>query len=287
MTTTWEQVTNTAKLISLPDIYLQLKAVLDNPDYAMTDVAVVISHDPALTARLLRLVNSSYFGLATRIDTVSHAINMLGTQQVHDLVLATSVAETFKDMSSDVMDMRLFWSHSVCCAVTARMLAYACNVLDSERLFVAGLLADIGHLVMYQSIPDLSQQSIARAEKNGRPLYLVERSLIGLDYARVGGALMRRWGLPKSLWESTEFHVEPGRATEYPIQTAIIHIATTLTAAAESSEEPDARMSEVDTTAWDVTELTPEQCIAVQKEVGRKVDSVINLFFPPKRAAHA
>ena len=135
MITAWEQVTTQTKLISLPDIYIQLKAVLDDPNYALADIEAVIEKDPAITARLLRMVNSAYFGLAVEISTVNRAINLLGTQQIHDLVLATSVSETFTGIPDDIMNMQQFWRHSVFCAAASRVLAAACNVLDSDRLF--------------------------------------------------------------------------------------------------------------------------------------------------------
>ena len=169
MSTIWEQVTAGAKLISLPDIYLRLRSVLDDPDFSMSEVADVISRDPGMTARLLRLVNSAYFGLAAKIETVTRATSLLGTQQVHDLVLATSVADTFEGMSSEVMDMQRFWRRSIHCGILSRQLANKCNVLDSERLFVAGLLRDIGHLVMYQTIPLQSQQAMEQSARTARP----------------------------------------------------------------------------------------------------------------------
>ena len=95
MSTIWEQISAHAKLVSLPEIYLRLRDVLDDPDSNLADVADVVGNDPAMTAHVLRLVNSAYFGLATEVDTLSHAVSMLGTQEVHDLVLAVSVAESF------------------------------------------------------------------------------------------------------------------------------------------------------------------------------------------------
>ncbi|MDX2481745.1 MAG: HDOD domain-containing protein, partial [Desulfuromusa sp.] len=101
MSAALQDVINATKLFSLPDVYLRLKNILDDQDFAMAEVAVVISHDPAITLRLLRIVNSSLYGFVQKIDTVSRAIILVGVQQVHDIVLATSVAETFKGMSRE------------------------------------------------------------------------------------------------------------------------------------------------------------------------------------------
>lgn len=285
MSTIWEQVTAGAKLISLPDIYLRLRSVLDDPDFSMSEVADVISRDPGMTARLLRLVNSAYFGLAAKIETVTRATSLLGTQQVHDLVLATSVADTFEGMSSEVMDMQRFWRRSIHCGILSRQLANKCNVLDSERLFVAGLLRDIGHLVMYQTIPLQSQQAMEQSARTARPLFEVEQEIIGLDYARVGGALMRQWDLPRSLVQATEFHIEPGRAGENALETAIVHLATLMAESTDAGEQPEIRLVRADEAAWKTTGLSVQQCIGCLAEADGQIDQIMHLFFPEKKRA--
>ena len=186
MSTLVERISQRAKLVSLPDIYLRLKAVLDDPNSNLADVADVVGTDPAMTARVLRLVNSAYFGLATEIATVSRAISLLGSQEVHDLVLTVSVAESFDGMSNEVMDMSSFWRRSVVCAITGRELASMCNVLDSERLFVAGLLRDIGHLFIYQATPQKAQQAIQRIGRD-RGIPLVEAARYAVQAGEISG----------------------------------------------------------------------------------------------------
>ncbi|MCB1758311.1 MAG: HDOD domain-containing protein [Gammaproteobacteria bacterium] len=285
MSTVWEQVTAGAKLVSLPDLYIRLRAVLDDPDFAMADVAQVIGTDPGMTTRLLRIVNSAFFGLSANIETVTRATSLLGTQQVHDLVLATSVAETFQGVSSDQIDMAEFWRRSVRCGVVARLLAESCNVLDSERLFVAGLLREIGHLIMYQTVPELALAAMRQAEERDQPLFEAERDLIGLDYARVGGMLMRQWNLPKPLIHATEFHTEPARATENSLETSIIHLAAAMTDSADGGDKADNWPSRVDAVAWDVTSLKVAQCVECMERAEVQFDRVMELIFPqPGRA---
>ncbi|MCU7931414.1 MAG: HDOD domain-containing protein [Candidatus Thiodiazotropha sp. (ex Codakia rugifera)] len=287
MPTIWEKVTENAKLISLPDVYLRLKSVIDDPDFAMSDIADVISQDPAMTARLLRLVNSAYFGFASKIDTVNRAVGMLGSQQVHDLVLAASVAQRFEGMSNQVMDMERFWLRSVTRAIACRELAVMCNMLDGERVFVAGLLSDIGHLIMYQSVPDAAQQALQQAEQQDAPLFKVERVMLGIDYAKVGGALMRQWNLPRSLWEPTEFHVEPGVALEFPMITSLVHIAVMIADGMESEAGFESVLKKVDQHAWQTTGLHLEQCIDMPERVGGQLNAVMNLIFPNQQKIYA
>lgn len=282
-----EKVTANAKLISLPDVYLRLKAVLEKQDYSMGEVADVISHDPAMTARLLRLVNSAYFGLAAKIDTVNRAVSLLGTQQVHDLVLAVSVADSFDGLSNQVMDMRRFWRNSVSCAIASKELAARCNVLDSERLFVAGLLRDIGHLILFQTVPSQIQQAMQHARKQGVPLYRVERLLLGIDYAKLGGTLMQQWQLPKSLWEPTECHVEPALAEEFPLIASLLHIAAVITDAVDEERDVSACVDRLNPIVWHNTGLTAAQCEDIPERVEKQFASVINLIFPAQAMARA
>lgn len=280
MTTTWEKVSSNARLISLPEVYLRLRETLDQADFSMRDVASVVSKDPGLTARLLRLVNSPYFGLASTVDTVFRAVNVLGTKQVYDLTLATSVTQSFEGMSNEVMDMSIFWRKSVFCGLASTLLAKQCNVLNCERLFVAGLLRDLGHLIMYQSLPDLSQQAIRQAHEKGVSLYLMERELIGIDYARIGGILMRQWQLPASLRESTEFHIEPGRSLDFRLETSIVHIAALLTEAMMSDDDFGSGVLQPHPDTLAITGLSIEQCSEIQNAAEIDVDGMLRAILP-------
>ena len=225
MPTLWERVTRDAKLISLPEAYLRLKGIIERPDYTLQQVAEAIGHDPALTTRVLRLVNSPYFGLAKPIDNIPRAVNLLGSQQIHDLALATAIAHSFNGIDPKRHDMAGFWRGSAYRGLVAQQLGRVCGVPGAERLFVAGLLSDLGHLILYQSIPREALHAERLAQERSRPLVEVEREVLGLDYARVGATLMRQWRLPETLIETTEYHPEPLRAQRDPLGTSAVHVA--------------------------------------------------------------
>jgi HD-like signal output (HDOD) protein len=276
----WRDVIKGAKLISLPDVYLRLKSILDDPDFAMAEVAVVISQDPAITLRLLSLVNSSFYGFAAKIETVGRAIMLLGTQQVHDLVLATSVGKAFDGISNSVMDMQRYWNRSVHCAVTSRQLASIFSGCDKERLFVAGILHDIGHLIMYLTIPELSQQTILKAQESDEPLYEIERGIIGFDYAAAGAELMRQWSLPESLREITMFHLEPEKAQNYPLETALVHLGSLLARANDGEGVFGEGPLTADPSVWAVTGLSPEDCTSIHDQIEEETAEVMKLICP-------
>jgi HD-like signal output (HDOD) protein len=228
-----EQVTT---LVSLPDVYIRVQQLLQDSGASLADIGRIIGNDPALTARLLKIANSPFFGMTAKIHTISRALTVLGTRQLHDLLLASSVADAFSEAPPQ-LDMDRFWTRSVRCAVTARLLAFESNVLDGERLFVAGLLHDIGHLAMYRLLPEPSAEAAACAEAQGRPLEEVERELFfGFDYAEVGGTLLRRWRIPLVLQECVWHQNQPQQAQKFSFESSLVHCAKVISAAYGNNE---------------------------------------------------
>ena len=285
MPTLWERVTRDAKLISLPEAYLRLKRVIDDPDYTVQQVAEAVSHDPALTTRVLRLVNSPYFGLATPIDNIPRAVSLLGSQQVHDLALATSVAHSFSGIDPKRHDLNRFWNDSLFCALAAKQLATLCRLEQPERLFVAGLLSDLGHLILYQSIPDETLNADRLARKQARPLAEVEREILGLDYARVGATLMRQWRLPESLIEATEYHPEPQRSQRDPLATAVVHVADRMRRARSNQEELEEQAHHPETQSLERLGLTLSGCTEIAERMEPEMQGLLSLLNPLSRAS--
>jgi len=280
MQTASDLVNNSIQLISLPDAYIRLKSVIDSPDTSMADVAQVISQDPSLTTRLLKMVNSPFYGFASKIDTISHAINMLGTRQIHDLALATTVVNSFSGFTNEHLNIYDFWRNSVYCASNARLIAfYSNNIETTERPFVAGLLHDIGHLVMYQKIPQETRKAASMAKEHEMPLFLAERELIGFDYAEVGAELLSSLNLPESLKQITQYHNEPAKASDqYKLETTIVHIATQITDAAIAAK-PVTEELEVAENSWQVTGLNPQVLPMVKQEADQQWQVSMDLIF--------
>ncbi|MCU7890732.1 MAG: HDOD domain-containing protein [Candidatus Thiodiazotropha sp. (ex Ustalcina ferruginea)] len=285
MSTLWEKVTRDCKLISLPQAYVRLKGIIDSPEYRLEDVADAIRIDPALTTRVLKLINSPYFGLSAKIETVFRAVNLLGTQQIHDLALATSVAEAFSKNTTSSLDMHLFWRRSVYCGLSAQALAKQRGFMDSERLFVSGLLFDLGHMILYQSVPELTLEALSLSQQQQRPLVETEREVIGLDYARVGTTLMRQWRLPDCLIETSEFHCEPMRAQHCPVETAIVHIASLLAEGKVAGGEFGSGLLRPHPSAMNKADLSLEDCELVSHEIESELDSILHTIYPMGKAS--
>ena len=139
MASAHELVQSCSNLFTLPEIYLRVRDVVDNPESTMDDLANALKFDPAISARLLKIVNSPLYGFPKQIDNIARAVTLLGMQPVSDLVASTTIGQTFTGMTADLMDLPAFWRKSVRCALLARKIAQAIDVEESERFFIEGL----------------------------------------------------------------------------------------------------------------------------------------------------
>lgn len=281
MRTAHDMVASVDSLASLPVVYQQVRAVLDDSGSSIADLARVVAADVALSVRLLHVVNSVYFGMMSRVDTVSRAVGVLGMQPVHDIVLATSIASLFKGMSPASMNMTRFWSNSVMRALIARTAAEMTHAGDLERYFVAGLLADLGHLVMYQVEPGLAEQAQLRADADNRPLHLVEREMLGCDYAQVGSVLMGKWSLPPRLGQAIAAQIAPESA-EGPARrdAALLHLARIMVDGMERQRDNEALVTLVDAAVWTLSDLKPANLTTIRLIAEMSHAEVVGLYFP-------
>ena len=216
-------VRSVGTVVSPPQVYLKLVEVINHPRSGPADVGRVLSEDPGLTARLLKLVNSAMFSFPQRIGSLTHAVQVVGTAQVRDLALATSIVTTFEGVPDDLVDMESFWRHSLACGVAARSLAALRSENNVERFFVAGLLHDVGRLVLFLALPDAMRTAIQRSRATGEILHEVERDVMGFDHAQVGSALMSSWNFPGVFTEVIAYHHMPALAGKFPVEAAAVH----------------------------------------------------------------
>ncbi len=228
-------IENIEDLVTLPEVALRIARMVDDPTASATDMGREISHDAALTARLLRIANSPVFGQQGKIATISRAIAVLGVRQVRDLTVGITAVRTFDGIGNELVTMASFWRHSVLCAVAADQIAARRGGRRGDTPFVAGLLHDIGQLVIFNRIPELAREALLMSvdSVDDLGLHLCERQVMGFDHAAVGAALARGWGMPAALQECIEFHHQPDDARDFPAEVATIHIATGVAVLAE------------------------------------------------------
>jgi HD-like signal output (HDOD) protein len=228
MTLAQELVRSYSTIFTLPEIYLRIRDIVDDPESSMDDLANMIKVDPAISARLLKIVNSPMYGFPKQVDSISHAVNLIGMQSVGDLVAATTIGRTFAGMTVELMDLPAFWRKSVLCALLAGKIARSIDIMESERFFILGLLRDIGHLVLYQTAPKRAQSALVESGYLGAPLAEVEQSNLGCDFTEVGAELISFWGMPIQIEQAIRHQLSPNEAAEYQLQASIAHLAGAL-----------------------------------------------------------
>ncbi len=245
-------------LVSPPGTCMQVLKLIRSPNASADSIAEAVSCDPNLTARVLKLVNSSFFGFASRIDTVTRAIALIGMLELYNLVVTVSVVRSFSNVASTLVNMDTFWRHSIYSALLARTLAQNCHILHPERVFVAGLLHDLGSLVLYNQLPDISHLLLMQAEGDEQDLFRLEEELLGFSHAHVGALIMRTWSFPEALCEAIENHHRPCKATDAKLETALLHTAEILANRSEIGafcESPNSR-AEIDPMVYEEMGLT-------------------------------
>lgn len=192
----------------LPAVAARVMGMADDDRTTAMDLAQVLSTDQALTAKLIRVSNSAYYGFARRVSTVRESVVMLGFKQVRQVAVGASLMNTFKGKqpSSDVFDMDLFWGHSVAVAVAAENLAKKTRAAKPEDAFTAGILHDIGRLVLRQAMPSEFLSAVANARQGQIPLHEAELAATGYSHDEIGRALGERWKFPQHLVEAVRCH---------------------------------------------------------------------------------
>ncbi|BCX89843.1 hypothetical protein MIN45_P2216 [Methylomarinovum tepidoasis] len=211
------------QLASSPEIYRKLCQIIEDPRKTVRDAEQVIEHDPGVSARLLRLVNSAFYGFPRQIVSIAHAISLIGMEALRQLVLATTVIERFGRYANPLMEMRVFWHMSVWGALLARELGRHSRMEpDLEPLFVCGLLHEIGRLVIYAKIPELARAALLLAEGGAFDETEAERLTYGFDHYQLAAELARRWQLPQVIVTTLAWHGRPEEAEDFREQTAIV-----------------------------------------------------------------
>ncbi len=267
-----------AHLASPPLVYHRMNTVLAHPHCGSADIARVISEDPGLTSRLLRLVNSGFFGFTQPIESVSKAVTVVGTAQIRDLALATSILSAFTPLPHDTLDLEGFWLHSLACGVTARVIAHQRGVDNVERYFVAGLLHEIGSLVLMGGARELASEVAARVRATGEPQIVCERAVTGTDHCEIGAALMRAWRLPEALRQAVAWHHDPVGAGRHVDEASAVHVAEVMAHALGWGWSGDGCVPAFRPEAWARLGLSIDLVPALVDEVDGQVEAARHLL---------
>jgi putative nucleotidyltransferase with HDIG domain len=248
-----EVVSGLKDLPALPLVVSELLASFDKPDVELGELAAQIAHDQALAAKTLRLANSSFYGLQSKVRTISQAIAVLGFDSVRALVVGAGVIEGFKAARDNGFDFDGFWRHSIATALCARALARSVGS-PPELSFVAGLLHDLGRLVFVARFPQHYAEVLAARVLRDCPLLEAERAVLGIDHAQVGRALGEHWRIPETICRAIANHHQPMQQ-DYGELPAVVHVANAIAHGLDLQGDADDVVPPLVQGAWDSLRL--------------------------------
>lgn len=264
----------------MPAVYGDVRKLISDPNANIDHYAAVIKTDAMLTNDIIRIANSTLFGYFRTAQNIEQAISLIGVIQLHDLLLGSMAIRCFSGIPQHVVNQPVFWRNSVCCAIASRLLAKKCALLAGERLFVTGLLHDIGHLVFYILSPDRAQEIYLKAAQTSKPIFRLQREAFGFDYGEVGSELLRLWHLPSSYHETIKHHTEPTQAMEFKQESAIINLARNI-ALSDYSDQGDMIDAEGgDRSTWEIANITEETIKEVKQEVVQHISEAMDILMP-------
>ncbi len=225
-----ERLNDAEDLPTLPDIAIRVTELVNDENSNVADVVAIIRNDAALTSKILKVANSAFYGMRRRIESLNMALVILGMREINSLVTAISVFGAFPKQKGDSgFDVNQFWLHSASVGEIAKLLARRLGSREESSTFTAGLLHDIGKLVLFQTVMDDYLECLEVAKKENMENHEAERRVLGIDHMEIGATLLQNWGLPDSLCTVTAFHHTVADAPpSYAFETALTAMADRL-----------------------------------------------------------
>lgn len=246
------KVESTSNMSTIPDVVLKLRQMMDNPSMSAATVGEELSKDQVLTAKVLRLVNSGFYGFRSPITTITQAMVLLGFDVVKTLVLSASVLDILELMNKLLAGL---WEHSLATARLGHVLSERLRLPNPEEVAVSGLLHDLGKVVVAQRFPAEFRQIRHTVEARGCSLAEAEREVLGVHHAEIALWLLKKWGLPSKLVYPVAYHGQFNPTREFADRTAVIHVANVLARARGYGHAGDDKVPAINREAWQLLQL--------------------------------
>lgn len=256
-----------------PGVAARVLELSARKDVVPSELIDLVQTDPGITSKVLKLCNSAYYGFQREIASLHEAGNLLGVTTLVNLVLTSSAGKYFKDYgSASNQGMESRWEQCVANAIGSRIIASRHGKVDPERAYTAGLLENIGHLVLDRFL-DSSLEAIRAVSMSGTELIEAERKVLGMHHAEIGARLTTRWSLPEVLVDVIRHHHHPELAGEGKVLAATIHLAEILTQEVRAKNgETDDLIYEVNEAACDLTGLSREELAELVGVLGEEMN---------------
>ncbi len=272
-----ELIEQDINLPTLPAVFMQINDTIQNPTSSANDIGNVIGKDINLSAKLLRIVNSAFYGFPKKVDTLTRAVAILGTRQLSTLAIGINILTAFNDIPNCIMDMKSFWMHSIACGTISRIIANHQGIQNTERLFLAGLLHDIGRLVLYNYAPVNARNAIQKARCNNRLLFDLEPETMNCDHTTVGALLLKKWRLPKSLENAVKYHHSPKNSNDL-LEPSIVHLANIITIALNIGSSGEHLVPPLEPEAWKCVGLSPNILSLTIDQLDNQLEELLGVF---------
>jgi len=259
-------------LPSLPAVVMELLTSIDQEDVDISVLARKVSHDQALTAKTLRLANSSLYGLQVKVTTIQQAITYLGFQTTRNLITAAAVTGCFAESKCPGFDHKAFWRHSIGTAACAKVIARRMK-FNQDYAFTAGLLHDIGRLVLLTAYPEQYAAVMAHRDANDSYVLEAERAVMGVDHVLAGVALAEHWHFSDTMKMAIGHHHDP-EAPGAGLLATIIHVANAIVHALDIAREDDDLVPAVSSAAWTALGLNEESFLHVFRETELQFEEI-------------
>lgn len=273
------KVEDLSSLPTLPSFISVVTSMVEDNAVSAQEIGDIIQRDQVLSARLLKLVNSPVYGFPKRISSVTHALVLLGFNVVKGLVLTTAV---FNDLAKETSGL---WKHSLGTALLSRHIGRELRVLDPEECMIAGLLHDLGKVILAHLALEEYVGAMAEAHRRGCHISVVEQEIFGVDHSRIALWLALRWHLPDRLTDALTYHHNPSRAKSSVQMAAIVHLADILARAQEYGEAGDGTLPEFDREAFDLLGLSLEQLDRIMLAADEQYQQGADVFASTGRGA--
>lgn len=253
---------------TLPQVYYTVSSLLENPKVNASDISEAISRDPAITARILKIVNSAFYGLPRQVSTLTHALVLLGFHSVRSLILAMGLSEVFPANEHSVFPRNAFWTHCFATGTVAKNLARRIDYSKGEEIFIQGLLHDIGKIILDTSMPEEFARAYELAHQKNILLFDAEREVFGFTHADVGELVTHHWNLPENISRSIGMHHAPADADGFQMEASLIHVADIICRARQVGDGGDSQIPALDPVAWKILHLDMKTLETIMADAG-------------------
>lgn len=264
----------------MPEVYLDIRRMIRNPDARISDFVKIIEADSMLSVRVIRMANSDYLGFPRKSENLHQAINLIGVMQLHDLLLSSLSLRTFSSIPEQILNLGAFWHYGVQCGIAASTLTRYTTIPAGNYLFTLGLLHEVGHVLMYLKSPELSFQALDASQTQEITITDLEREYLGFDYGQLGAALMQFWHLPEVYQQVAAYHLQPDLADDnYRLEVQIVHLAHAIC----QNSDPDQRREIIASIAENnpqLKQLPADIDNIIQDQINTHSETVLKILWP-------